>query len=112
MRPSGLLGIGAGAESGASRVEPHEIEVVLLGHAQVKEAALCAHALNSGAIFLCAFVVCDTATETRNLLGKGLRTFLASRLPEHMIPHRAGGTPPPSQRKGRPEEAPAPAAGS
>ncbi len=72
------------------RVEPHEIEAAILAHEKVKEAAVSANRLANGTVFLSAFVVCATATdlETKNLLGKGLRAFLAERLPEHMIPNR------------------------
>jgi acyl carrier protein len=72
------------------RVEPHEIERTILSHPAVKDAAISAHRLGSGATFVSAFVVPRTTTEleTKNLLGKGLRAFLAERLPEHMIPNR------------------------
>lgn len=72
------------------RVEPLEIERAIVAHEKVKEAAISAHKLSNGTTFLSAFVVCATSTEleTKNLLGKGLRTFLADRLPEHMIPNR------------------------
>lgn len=72
------------------RVEPHEIERTIASHDKVKDAAVAAHALDGGGTFVSAFVVCATSTdlETKNLLGKGLRTYLAERLPEHMVPNR------------------------
>ena len=72
------------------RVEPHEIEATLRAHPQVLDAAVSVHTLSGGSPFLSAFVVlaAQTELEAKNLLGKGLRSFLGERIPEHMIPHR------------------------
>jgi enterobactin synthetase component F len=65
------------------RVEPGEIESLLLQHATVAEAAVAAHRDSDGAISLAAYVVARSSALI-NL--ESLRIFLAGRLPNSMMP--------------------------
>lgn len=66
------------------RVEPEEIESRLLEHSNVKEAIVIAHEGEGGVKELAAYLV--TAEKLTDLTPQELRTFLAGRLPEYMIP--------------------------
>ena len=61
------------------RVEPGEIEAVLLGHDRVAQAAVIAAPDPAGTLRLIAYVVGDAEPT-------GLRPWLRERLPEHMVP--------------------------
>jgi enterobactin synthetase component F len=65
------------------RVEPGEIECLLLQHAAVAEAAVAAHRDADGAISLAAYVV---AQRGERIDIHALRTFLAGRLPGSIVP--------------------------
>ena len=64
------------------RVDPAEVETVLLEHPGVAEAAVAAHASTDGENRLVAYVVADGDPPSAN----SLRALLSSRLPPHMIP--------------------------
>jgi len=64
------------------RVDPTEVETVLLGHAGVREAAVVGQALPSGARRLCAYVVADTPAPS----SADLREHLRANLPAPMVP--------------------------
>ena len=67
------------------RIEPGEIEAALSQHPAVRESVVLAAAGKSGAKRLAAYVVSAvTAAE----LVPSLRSFLAARLPDYMIPER------------------------
>jgi amino acid adenylation domain-containing protein len=61
------------------RVEPGEIEASLREHPAVREAAVVARAEPTGNLLLVAYVVAEIEAPE-------LRTFLAHRLPPHMVP--------------------------
>jgi amino acid adenylation domain-containing protein len=63
------------------RVEPGEIEALLLSHAEVREAVVVAREQGPGDLRLVAFVVPKSGEAL-----PGLRPFLRERLPEHMVP--------------------------
>jgi amino acid adenylation domain-containing protein len=65
------------------RVEPGEIETILMRHPQVREAAVVAHEETKGERKLVAYVVplVDKAG-----LARELRMFLKQRLPDYMVP--------------------------
>ncbi len=65
------------------RIEPGEIETALAQHPAVREAAVVAHATPTGTKQLVAYVVPHTASD--DLAGE-LRTMLAGKLPEYMVP--------------------------
>ncbi len=100
-----------------NRVEPMEIEAVLLGLDAVKEVAVVAHDDERGTKRLVAYIVPSTSD---GVPGAGtLRAFLASKLPRHMVPsafvflealpRTAGGK---LDRKALPAWRPAPAHGA
>ncbi|GAF50796.1 putative non-ribosomal peptide synthetase, partial [Rhodococcus wratislaviensis NBRC 100605] len=64
------------------RVEPGEVETVLLSHPVVAQAVVVARATGSGAE-LVGYVVLEP---TETVTGAGLREYLAGRLPEFMVP--------------------------
>ncbi|HKI05604.1 MAG TPA: amino acid adenylation domain-containing protein, partial [Thermoanaerobaculia bacterium] len=63
------------------RVEPGEIEALLLTHPEVSEAVVVAREQAPGDLRLAAFVVAKPGDEA-----PALRPFLRERLPEHMVP--------------------------
>jgi amino acid adenylation domain-containing protein len=64
------------------RIEPSEIEAVLLSHPQIGSAAVVARRTAAGTTALAAHVVARGGTAPP----QQLRTYLAERLPEHMVP--------------------------
>ncbi|MFU8852178.1 amino acid adenylation domain-containing protein [Micromonospora sp. SL1-18] len=66
------------------RVEPGEVEQVLLEHPGIRQAAVVARSSGSGKQ-LAAFVVGDPAGDARPD-GTALREFLAGRLPSYLVP--------------------------
>ncbi|TMR20503.1 amino acid adenylation domain-containing protein [Nonomuraea turkmeniaca] len=68
------------------RIEPGEIEAALSAHTGVAQAVVVAREAESGDRQLVAYVVAaGEVAPDRDLSGR-LRTFLAERLPEHMVP--------------------------
>ncbi|HEX7317734.1 MAG TPA: amino acid adenylation domain-containing protein [Pyrinomonadaceae bacterium] len=65
------------------RIEPGEIEAVLGGHAQVREAVVVAREDEPGNRSLVAYLVLETEAELSTL---ELRGFLHERLPDYMVP--------------------------
>lgn len=71
------------------RVEPGEIEAQLLKHPLVKQSVVLAKADRSGARRLVAYVVAESAVETKaesKAPGEVFREFLGQKLPGYMIP--------------------------
>ncbi len=66
------------------RVEPEEVRSVLLGHPEVRGAAVVAREDEPGDRRLVAYVV--PADRTREIDGRELRRFAREKLPEHMVP--------------------------
>ncbi|WP_275888176.1 condensation domain-containing protein, partial [Nonomuraea lactucae] len=65
------------------RVEPGEVEVVLAGHPEVRDAVVVAREDGPSGVRLVGYVV---AAEGGQLESGGLRGFLRERLPEFMVP--------------------------
>ncbi|MFF5307676.1 amino acid adenylation domain-containing protein, partial [Streptomyces sp. NPDC013161] len=68
------------------RVEPGEVESMLAGHPQIAHAAVTARADRPGDMRLVAYVVPVDADADAAELTVIIREFVASRLPEHMVP--------------------------
>jgi tyrocidine synthetase-3 len=66
------------------RVEPGEIESVLMTHPRVGEAAVIKEELPGGNVVLCAYFTSDEASEIESLLSD----HISSRLPAHMVPSK------------------------
>ncbi|MCP3099470.1 myxochelin non-ribosomal peptide synthetase MxcG [Myxococcus sp. K15C18031901] len=64
------------------RIDPSEVETVLLGHAGVREAAVVGQTLPSGARRLCAYLVADAPAPSVS----DLRKHLSANLPAPMVP--------------------------
>lgn len=64
------------------RIEPGEIESVLLGHPDINEAIVIDREDQSGELYLAGYFVA-----TKELPGKAIRQYLADHLPEYMIPN-------------------------
>ncbi|HYI00035.1 myxochelin non-ribosomal peptide synthetase MxcG [Hyalangium sp.] len=64
------------------RIDPAEVETVLLGHAGVREAAVVGQVLPGGARRLCAHVVAETPVPS----AAELRRYLLTELPAAMVP--------------------------
>ena len=67
------------------RIELGEIEARLAEHEQVREAVVVARENGNGEKRLVAYVVVESELDAGGLAGR-LRTYLASRLPEYMVP--------------------------
>ncbi|HLD65004.1 MAG TPA: non-ribosomal peptide synthetase, partial [Pseudomonas sp.] len=67
------------------RVEPGEIEALMLSHPGVREAAVIARETTPGASRLIAYLSVEPPLDGRDTR-KSLRPFLSSCLPEHMLP--------------------------
>lgn len=70
------------------RIEPGEIEAVLSTHPAVKQAAVAAHADESGTKYLVGYVVLRNGEDRAappDVLGQ-IRTFVRSKLPDSMVP--------------------------
>ena len=65
-----------------SRIEPGEIESLLVGHEQVTEAVVISRKDRSGEDYLCAYVVIREGTIDTGIL----KEFVANRLPHYMVP--------------------------
>ena len=65
------------------RIEPGEVEAVLLAHPTVTEAVCCVYETSAGRSGLGAMVVAGSG-----ITGPGLRRYLAARLPTAMVPSR------------------------
>ena len=65
------------------RVEPGEVETVLVQHPNVRAATVVTRQSGSAARRLIAYVVLDG---TREVSRDELRSFLSDRLPGHMVP--------------------------
>ncbi|WP_432828481.1 amino acid adenylation domain-containing protein [Dactylosporangium sp. CA-092794] len=65
------------------RVEPGEVEAVLLGHDAVAQAAVVAAADGTGEVRLVGYAVGEPGTTPD---GRELRSWLRTRLPEHLVP--------------------------
>jgi amino acid adenylation domain-containing protein/non-ribosomal peptide synthase protein (TIGR01720 family) len=63
------------------RIEPSEIESVLLTHSQVKDAIVCDWKDEQNGTYLCAYMVADKFVSTNEL-----REYLSQKLPSYMIP--------------------------
>jgi amino acid adenylation domain-containing protein len=63
------------------RIEPAEIESAILRHAQVKQACVVARTENGSKRLVAYFVPADSPTTAEEL-----RDFIASQLPQHMVP--------------------------
>lgn len=63
------------------RIEPQEIEIALMNHPEVKEVAILIRQNQSGEHELCAYY-----SSMHRLDPSALRQYLASELPEYMIP--------------------------
>ncbi|HVT17886.1 MAG TPA: non-ribosomal peptide synthase/polyketide synthase [Thermoanaerobaculia bacterium] len=64
------------------RIEPGEVEAALAGHPMVRQAVVTAHGEGPGDRRLVAFIV----AQAEPLPAGELREFLATRLPDHMVP--------------------------
>ncbi len=69
------------------RIEPGEIEVALIGHPAVREVAVKAVGARAEDRRLVAYLVAEHDTEAPDLAA--LRSYLADRLPAHMVPSAA-----------------------
>jgi len=66
------------------RIEPGEVEAVLAGHGQVREAVVVARSEGGGEKRLVGYVVREAAGSGLN--ASELRSYLKERLPEYMVP--------------------------
>jgi amino acid adenylation domain-containing protein len=70
------------------RVEPAEIEQALSQHAYVREAAVVVREQANGSKELLAYFTALTTPPTKALTDRELRSFLAEKVPDYMIPAR------------------------
>ncbi|HEU4769164.1 MAG TPA: amino acid adenylation domain-containing protein, partial [Pyrinomonadaceae bacterium] len=68
------------------RIEPAEIEAALLRHEKLRDAVVVTREEENGEQRLAAYVVSNDDGSTALLDSFGLRSFLAERLPQHLIP--------------------------
>jgi amino acid adenylation domain-containing protein len=67
------------------RIEPGEIEKLLLAHAFIKEALVMAREYESGERYLCAYIVSESGVN-RTVEVQQLREYLSADLPDYMVP--------------------------
>ncbi|RAL25793.1 amino acid adenylation domain-containing protein [Thermoflavimicrobium daqui] len=63
------------------RIEPSEIETILLDHAKVKDAVVCDWTDEQNEVYLCAYIVEDASVSNTEL-----KNDLAKKLPQYMLP--------------------------
>ncbi|WP_328929087.1 non-ribosomal peptide synthase/polyketide synthase [Streptomyces sp. NBC_00190] len=68
------------------RIDPGEISATLLGHPDVRQAAVAARETGQGDTQLVGYVVADGERGTVGVDTAALRAFLAERLPDYMVP--------------------------
>jgi tyrocidine synthetase-3 len=67
------------------RIEPEEIETILIRHQWIKEAVVIKKVLPGNNEVLCAYFIMQQGLQYRE---EGVRKFLEEKLPEHMVPNQ------------------------